>query len=318
MLVTVLYRAAGSPAVSGGNSFTDVRTGAYYTDAVAWATANRVVSGYGNGLFGVNDPVSRQQIATILWRYDGSKTEASVASFTDSASIASYATTAVNWAVANGIVTGRTDGSFNPTGNATRAQVAVMLYGYLGSSTNPTPTPTPSQGGKILIAYFSATGNTKNIAQHLNAILDADLYEITPQIPYTSADLNYNDSSSRAETEQRDSYARPAISGTVADMADYDVIFIGYPIWNGQAPRIISTFLESYDLSGKTIVPFCTSASSGIGSSATNLQPLAPSAIWLSGNRFGGSASQSDVENWVNGLTLPTATKADASLNASA
>lgn len=100
--------------------------------------------------------------------------------------------------------------------------------------------------------------------------------------------------------------ARPAIRGGVENLAQYDVIFLGYPIWHGQAPRILSTFLESYDLSGKTIVPFCTSGSSGLGSSAANLHALAPSAQWLEGERFFGSASRDSVEHWVSGLDLPT------------
>lgn len=159
----------------------------------------------------------------------------------------------------------------------------------------------------ILIAYFSATNNTEGVANHLADLLDADLYEIVPETPYTSDDLNYNDSSSRSSQEMNDPDARPAISGDVDNMEQYDVIFLGYPIWWGQAPKIISTFLETYDLSGKTIVPFCTSGSSGIGSSATNLHSLTDNAIWLDGQRFGGSASRSTVENWVNGLELTLA-----------
>ena len=162
---------------------------------------------------------------------------------------------------------------------------------------------TGGETGKILIAYFSATNNTENIANHLHTILDASLYEIIPETPYTDADLDYN-TDCRANQEQNDDSVRPAISGSVEDMGQYDVIFLGYPIWWGQAPKIISTFLESYDLSGKTIVPFCTSGSSGIGSSATNLHSLASSAIWLDGQRFSGSASRSTVESWVNGLGL--------------
>lgn len=162
---------------------------------------------------------------------------------------------------------------------------------------------------KILIAYFSATNNTENIANHLNEILDADLYEIVPETPYTSGDLNYNDSSSRSSQEMNDPDARPAISGSVDNMERYDVIFLGYPIWWGEAPRIINTFLESHDLSGKTIVPFCTSGSSGIGSSATNLHSLTGNATWLDGQRFSGGASHSAVEVWVDslGLTLTPA-----------
>ena len=196
------------------------------------------------------------------------------------------------------------------------------------SSSSPAPTPTPEEsapvsaapettpvgqpedstppegsGKKILIAYFSATNTTEGIANHLNEILDADLYEIVPETPYTSADLNYN-TDCRANREQNDASVRPAISGSVDNMAQYDVIFLGYPIWWGEAPRIINTFLESYDLSGKTIAPFCTSASSPLGSSAGNLQGLAGNATWLEGHRFSGGASVSDVQSWVDGLDL--------------
>ena len=168
-----------------------------------------------------------------------------------------------------------------------------------------TPAETDDGGKKILIAYFSATNNTEGIANHIKNILgdDADLYEIAPETPYTSADLNYN-SDCRANREQNDASARPVISGGVEDMDQYEVIFLGYPIWWGEAPRIINTFLESYDLSGKTIVPFCTSGSSGIGSSASNLHSLASNATWLDGQRFSGGASRSTVESWVNGLGL--------------
>lgn len=319
MLATVLYRAAGSPAVSGIADFTDVAFTAYYADAAAWASAEGIVSGYGNGLFGSDDPVTREQIATILWRYEGSPVPSDTSrSFVDQASIASYAVDAVAWARENGIINGMTGNLFAPKSPATRAQVATILMNYLqDETTTPTPEPTPDEGDNILVAYFSATGNTENIANHLDALLDADLYEIVPQEPYTSADLDYNNSSSRSQAEQRDPNARPAISGRVENMEDYDVIFLGYPIWNGQAPRIISTFLESYDLADKTIVPFCTSASSGIGSSATNLHDLASDANWLSGQRFSGNASQSTVASWVDGLDLPE-TVADASEDASA
>lgn len=166
--------------------------------------------------------------------------------------------------------------------------------------------PEDTDGGKpeILIAYFSATNNTENIANHLNDILTADLYEIVPETPYTSEDLNYNDSSSRSSRETNDPDARPAISGSVDNMEQYDVIFLGYPIWWGEAPRIINTFLESYDFSGKTIAPFCTSASSPLGSSAANLQELTDGVTWLEGRRFSGNASASDVQSWVDSLEM--------------
>jgi len=163
---------------------------------------------------------------------------------------------------------------------------------------------TDDSGKKILISYFSATNNTKNIANHLNEILDADLYEIIPETPYTSDDLNYNNSSSRSSQEMDDPNARPAISGRVDNMEQYDIIFLGYPIWWGEAPRIINTFLESYDLSGKRIAPFCTSASSPLGSSAVMLQDFTVNATWLEGRRFSGRDSVSDVQEWVDNLNL--------------
>ena len=304
MVAAVLYRAAGSPAASQMANFRDVSAGSYYSDAAAWASANGIVTGYGNGLFGSNDPVTREQIAAILWRYQGSPAPAgTAASFADQSSISSYAVNAVAWARENGIVGGMEGNRFAPKNNATRAQVAVILQNFLQNET-PAPEPTPDTGAKVLVAYFSATGNTENIAQHLKTSLNADLYEIVPQQPYTSADLNYGSSNSRAEQEINDPNARPAISGSISNMDDYDVVFIGYPIWWGQAPKIIYTFLESYDFSGKTIVPFCTSASSGIGGSLSGIQALAPNADWLAGQRFSGSASLSAVESWVESLNL--------------
>lgn len=169
---------------------------------------------------------------------------------------------------------------------------------------NVSETDNDTDEAKVLVAYFSATNTTKGVAENLAGGLVADIYEIMPETPYTDADLNYHDDNSRTTIEMNDPNVRPAISGSVENMDQYDVIFLGYPIWWGQAPKIICTFMESYDFSGKTIVPFCTSGSSGIGSSATNLHPLANGAVWLSGKRFSGSASQSDIMAWVKSLEL--------------
>ena len=160
------------------------------------------------------------------------------------------------------------------------------------------------QDHKVLVAYFSATGTTKGVAEHIANGLNADIYEIVPEDPYTDANLNYNDNNSRTTIEMNDPNARPAISGSVENMEQYDIIFVGYPIWWGEAPRIVSTFMESYDFSGKTIVPFCTSGSSGIGSSASNLERLTSGATWLDGRRLNGSDSQDTVMEWVNSLDL--------------
>ncbi|MDE6589240.1 MAG: S-layer homology domain-containing protein [Oscillospiraceae bacterium] len=305
-LATVLYRMEGEPTVTGEDSFTDTAVGVWYSNAILWASQQELMGGYGDGMFGTNDPKTRPDIVSFILRYEGEQAVEAGADFHDEADIADYASTAVDWAVANGIASSASDGAFAPRTNATRAQIAIALMNYdRTKQTAPTtpaePDPAPAEGGRVLIAYFSATNNTEGIANHLNAILDADLYEITPETPYTSADLNYN-TDCRANREQNDPTARPAISGSVDNMEQYDVIFLGYPIWWGQAPKIISTFLESYDLSGKTIIPFCTSGSSPLGSSATNLHSLAPAATWLDGQRFSGSAPRSTVENWVNSL----------------
>ena len=158
-------------------------------------------------------------------------------------------------------------------------------------------------GQKVLVVYFSATNTTRPLAEYAAGMLHAGLYEIVPEIPYTDADLAYY-TNGRADLEQNDPSARPGISGGVENMEDYDIIFIGYPIWHGQAPRIISTFLESYDFSGKTIVPFCTSHSSGIGSSDTNLHALADRANWLPGRRFSGETTKSEIADWIDSLGL--------------
>jgi len=161
-----------------------------------------------------------------------------------------------------------------------------------------------AQEHKILVAYFSATGTTKGVAEHIANGLNADIYEIVPEEAYTDADLDYNDNNSRTTIEMNDPDARPAISGSVENMEQYDIIFVGYPIWWGEAPRIVSTFMESYDFSGKTIVPFCTSGGSGIGSSASNLERLTSGATWLDGRRLNGSDSQDTVMEWVDSLDL--------------
>lgn len=152
---------------------------------------------------------------------------------------------------------------------------------------------------KTLVVYFSCTGTTEVIAEYAAEILEADIYEIVPENPYTEEDLAYY-TNGRADQEQHDPNVRPAISGGVENMNKYDTIILGYPIWHGQAPRIICTFLESYDFSGKKIVPFCTSHSSGIGSSADNLHPLcSESAEWIDGKRFEDGTSKESIVDWL-------------------
>ena len=171
------------------------------------------------------------------------------------------------------------------------------------NSSDSKPASEP-EGGKILVAYFSATNNTEGVAQKLADELGADIYEIVPEQPYTDEDLDYGNSESRSSVEMNDLGARPAISGSVENMEQYNVVLVGYPIWWGEAPRIMSTFMESYDFSGKTLAAFCTSASSGFGSSDSALREAADNAVWLDGQRFSADASAEDVMEWADGLGI--------------
>ncbi len=161
-----------------------------------------------------------------------------------------------------------------------------------------------SEGTKVLVAYFSATNTTEGVAELIADVAGAELYEIVPEEMYTDADLDYHDDNSRSSIEMNDADARPAISGSVENMEQYNIVFIGYPIWWGDAPRIMSTFVESYDFYGKTVIPFCTSGGSGIGSSGTNLESLTSGAEWLSGERLNGGSSREQIVEWLNGLGL--------------
>lgn len=171
-----------------------------------------------------------------------------------------------------------------------------------GAYASPGPGPAAAPGGgRVLVAYFSATGNTRLVAEKVAEATGGDLFEIVPERPYSAADLDYS-TDCRANAEQNDPDARPAIAGAVEDMGQYDVVLIGYPIWWGRAPKIIHTFLEAYDLSGKTIATFCTSGSSG--HEDATLRGYEPGAVWLEGRRF---SDASQVEGWISGLGLPGA-----------
>ena len=159
-------------------------------------------------------------------------------------------------------------------------------------SEQPT-TENPSEGKSVLVVYFSATGTTKDVAEKIAAITDADLYEIKAAQEYTEADLDWHDDNSRTTKEQDDKSVRPEIGSDPVTLDGYTTIYIGYPIWWGEEPRIMDTFVENYSFDGITVIPFCTSSSSGIGRSGTNLAENAGSGNWLDGQRFGAGASES-------------------------
>ncbi len=154
---------------------------------------------------------------------------------------------------------------------------------------------------KVAVIYFSATGNTKKVANYIKDATDGDLIEIIPQEEYTDDDLNYGNDNSRANKEQNDTKARPEIKNDI-NTDNYDVIFLGYPIWWGDVPKIILTFLDNHNLNAKTIIPFCTSGSTDISGSLNTLKNYNKNITWINGKRFSSGASQNEVKNWVNSI----------------
>ncbi|MBP5276840.1 MAG: NAD(P)H-dependent oxidoreductase [Lachnospiraceae bacterium] len=157
--------------------------------------------------------------------------------------------------------------------------------------------------GKSLVAYFSASGVTKKVATKLASAIGADIFEIVPKELYTSADLNWMDKKSRSSVEMNDRNCRPEISSKVDDMSKYDTVYVGFPVWWYREPSIIDTFMESYDFSGKTVIPFCTSGGSGLGDSAKNMQALASEAKVIDEKKFSSGVSEEELKKWADSLS---------------
>ena len=308
MLVTILWRMADEPVVNYQMQFTDVGQ-SWYTEAVRWAASEQIASGH-NGRFGTNDPITREDLVTILWRYLD-RPEAGISpDFADESDISGYAAQAVDWARENGIISGKPGNRFDPKGHTTRAETAAILQNFQGPENISKPEPTPSTGSKTLVVYFSATGSTERVAGYIADAANADTFELLPVNPYTSADLSWTTPGSRVNQEHDDEALRNVklTANTVANWADYDTVFIGYPIWWGIAAWPVNDFIQNNDFTGKTVIPFCTSASSGLGRSGELLAQMAGTGNWQTGMRFSSAASQSDVSGWVNGLNLTPGT----------
>jgi putative flavodoxin len=155
-----------------------------------------------------------------------------------------------------------------------------------------------------LVAYFSASGVTAKVAETLAEAIGADIFEIEPKVPYTKADLDWTNRQSRSSIEMNDPASRPAIAGVRDNMADYDTLFVGFPIWWYVAPTIINTFLESHDLTGKTIIPFATSGGSGMGKTNEKLLPSCAGAKLIEGKVFKSNVSKAEMNQWASGLSL--------------
>ena len=163
-------------------------------------------------------------------------------------------------------------------------------------------TPATETHSDVLVAFFSATGTTKGVAERIASVTGGDLYEILAAEPYTSDDLNYNDSGSRSTKEQNDKNVRPEIGSEDISLEGYTTIYLGFPIWWGEEPRILDTFVEKYSFDGITVIPFCTSGGSGIGRSGPNMEALAGTGTWLDGQRFDGNVSEAELQSWIEGL----------------
>ena len=186
------------------------------------------------------------------------------------------------------------------------AALAALLFAGFGSGQSHAAGGAETDTGGVLVVCFSHGGHTKRLAEYAAECLNADFYEIRAAVPYTDDDINYH-TDCRAGREQKDASVRPAVAGKVPDLSGYGTIVIGYPIWYGQAPKIIYTFLESVDTKGKAIIPFCTSGSSPIGTSAEDLHTLAPGAEWKEGRRFAAGTSKEEIAEWLETMEAKTA-----------
>ena len=197
--------------------------------------------------------------------------------------------------------TNNTNNTKKPDSTTSGENSTTGTSGTTGSTDTP---DTPTAGGKTLVVYFSGSGNTKRVAEDIAAATGGTLFELVPVTPYTSADLSWTTSGSRVNREHDNESLRdiPLVTTTPENFDEYDTVFIGYPIWWGIAAWPVNNFVKNNDFTGKTVIPFATSASSGMGQSGTLLAEMAGTGNWQEGHRFSSGASKSAVEDWVNGL----------------
>ena len=315
-LATVLYRIEGAPAVTGTDTFTDTADNLWYSDAVLWISQQKIMEGYGGGRFGPNDPVTREQMTTILYRYAGEPAVSGTAGYQDASSISAFAVSAVTWAEANSIVRPVSGTTFAPKENATRAQVAAALMNYDRMTQ-------PASDARILIAYFSVpetsgvdavaqasrvvengevVGNVEFIAGTIQEETGGDIFAIGTVQTYPGEHQALLDFAA-AEMAAN---ARLELSTSISNLGDYDVIFLGYPIWNADLPMPVYTFLDTYDLSGKTVIPFTAHGGSGFAGTISTVAAQEPGAqVERSGfsvSRNSVSAAKGDIVDWVREL----------------
>ena len=317
-LATVLYRMAGSPAVTGTDSFSDTQDTAWYATAVTWAEQNSVVNGIGNGQFGPGNATTQEQLVTMLWRNAGEPQG-------DAADDASnWAANAVGWARAEGLTDGA-ELAFAPKADASRAQIAVIVSRYLQAkddADNRNENPVAA-AKKALVIYFSAADNDGIDAVSAATVVahegeDYGAAQLAAKFvgDYTGADVSaivteqsypaeYNAMADMAKA-QRDNGEHPALTSKIENLADYDTVFLVYPVWWYTVPMPIYSLLDEYDFSGKTIIPVITHEGSGDGGTLSVLRAEEPNATVLDAftSRFGAVPTQkAAVESWLDGLT---------------
>lgn len=176
--------------------------------------------------------------------------------------------------------------------------VTIFLMTACGNST----AEQPHAQSKILVVYFSVTNNTAELAQTIAKVTGADIHKIKPAVEYKQEDLNWHDKFSRSSVEMNDENSRPEIDGKIENFNQYETIILAYPIWWNMAPRVVETFLDSYDFNGKTVIPVCTSHTSGIENSEVRLKKVCPNATWKVGQKFSSQATNEEIKNWFDSI----------------
>ena len=313
-LATVLYRMAGSPSVTGTDSFSDTQDTAWYANAVTWAEQNSVVNGIGNGQFGPDRATTQEQLVTMLWRNAG-EPQGDVA---DDAS--DWAAKAVGWARTDGLTEGA-ELAFAPKADASRAQIAFIVSEYLKAK-EPAQDSSTAVAKKALVVYFSAADNdgidavsAATVVAHEGKEYGAAQLAAKFVGDYTGADVSaivteqsypaeYNAMAETAKV-QRDDGEHPALTSRIESLADYDMVFLVYPVWWYTVPMPIYSLLDEYDFSGKTIIPVITHEGSGDGGTLSALRTEEPNATVLDvyTSRFGTIPTQkAAIESWLDGL----------------
>lgn len=302
LALSILLALNMTAFAAADTGYTDVDAGAWYADAVQYVREHGLMNGTSAAEFSPNEATNLAMVVTILQRDAGMSTVGGDAPVGASG----WYGDAAAWAGELGLLAD-VNAVFT-SAPITREDMAAILQRFLTLKQQDAQPELPSpSGGNTLVVYFSASGNTEAAAKTIAGALDADLFELIPETPYTSADLNWTDPGSRVNAEHNDPSKQDVklAKNTVDNWADYDTIFIGYPIWWGNAAWPVNGFVKNNDFTGKTVIPFCTSASSGLGQSGTLLAEMADGGSWLEGRRFSERASQSDITAWVNGLDIP-------------